>query len=213
MFNKIQEFRRAFGFPVPDEATPLEITEKQYQCRMITDEVVELSEATNLIDQLGEALDIVWLAKSAIAGIGFSEHQYKMAMEILAQANMAKIWPDGKAHFSESGKILKPDGWQKPDYSPCFFLEKDCPEYYQIGGPITPTELDLPFTEKDPMPEGKEGDVLIVLKVYDMPELYYFDPEEKLFTNSGMCLKGFGEAGYKFSRFDRLRYGIFNITT
>jgi len=84
---------------------------------------------------------------------------------------------------------------------------------YAFYNSISPPSLHLPFSEADPLPEGKEGDVLIVLKVYDMPELYYFDPEKNAFTNSGMCLKGFGEAGYKFSRFDGLRYGIFNITT
>lgn len=79
--------------------------------------------------------------------------------------------------------------------------------------PISPPALHLPFTEADPLPEGKEGDVLIVLKPYDMPQLYYFDEDEERFTNSDMRNKGFGEAGYKFSKFERLHYGIFNITT
>ena len=36
--------------------------------------------------------------------------------EIVNNANMAKLFPDGKPRFREGdGKILKPEGWQAPE--------------------------------------------------------------------------------------------------
>lgn len=31
------------------------------------------------------------------------------------QANMNKMWPDGKFHKREDGKVIKPIGWKEPD--------------------------------------------------------------------------------------------------
>lgn len=37
-------------------------------------------------------------------------------LDIVQEANMSKIWPDGTVHYRESdGKILKPDNWIAPE--------------------------------------------------------------------------------------------------
>ena len=36
--------------------------------------------------------------------------------DIVQEANMAKLWADGKPHYrEEDGKIMKPEGWQPPE--------------------------------------------------------------------------------------------------
>ena len=36
-------------------------------------------------------------------------------MDIVQNSNMGKLWPDGKPHFSDSGKVIKPVTWEGPE--------------------------------------------------------------------------------------------------
>ncbi|MNC65161.1 hypothetical protein D3C75_1154270 [compost metagenome] len=36
---------------------------------------------------------------------------------LVHQANMGKIFPDGKPHYNEVGKVIKPDNWER-DHAP-----------------------------------------------------------------------------------------------
>jgi predicted HAD superfamily Cof-like phosphohydrolase len=41
--------------------------------------------------------------------------QPEALFEIVHEANMSKLWPDGKVHVRESdGKVVKPPTWQDP---------------------------------------------------------------------------------------------------
>ena len=34
--------------------------------------------------------------------------------QIVQEANMSKLWPDGKPHYNEDGKTIKPSTWVDP---------------------------------------------------------------------------------------------------
>ena len=34
--------------------------------------------------------------------------------EIVQHANMSKLWEDGKPHYAEDGKTIKPASWEDP---------------------------------------------------------------------------------------------------
>lgn len=33
---------------------------------------------------------------------------------IVQEANMSKLWSDGRPHYNDMGKVIKPQGWQDP---------------------------------------------------------------------------------------------------
>ena len=49
-----------------------------------------------------------------VAAIADSGVPLAQAFHIVHKANLDKVWPDGKIHRNETGKILKPPGWEGP---------------------------------------------------------------------------------------------------
>jgi predicted HAD superfamily Cof-like phosphohydrolase len=76
----------------------------------------------NEIDNFDNAEDV----KSEIDALYFLQHaigrtlremsvtadQFQRCFEAVHEANMQKLWPDGKPHYNESNKVIKPEGWE-----------------------------------------------------------------------------------------------------
>ena len=45
--------------------------------------------------------------------LGVTDKEYQKCFEAVHNANMAKLWPDGKPHYDETGKVKKPEGWSE----------------------------------------------------------------------------------------------------
>ncbi|WP_188187491.1 hypothetical protein [Nonomuraea sp. SYSU D8015] len=63
--------------------------------------------------KLAAALDLLDRAVNRAAFV----HSFPLdaAIRTVHAANLAKVWPDGKIHKREDGKILKPPTWTPPD--------------------------------------------------------------------------------------------------
>lgn len=61
--------------------------------------------------------DIDLLVVSA-GSLVYSTPQFAPAVEAVLKANDDKRFPDGTYHHDANGKIVKPEGWQRPDISP-----------------------------------------------------------------------------------------------
>lgn len=65
--------------------------------------------------QTDSLIDLLYLTYGSLVLSGIDPYEM---FEIVHQANLAKIFPDGKAHFdSETHKVLKPDNWEEK-YAP-----------------------------------------------------------------------------------------------
>lgn len=127
MFNAIKQFMEASG-----QTTDV-INEDQVElyAGLINEEMTEMNEAWFELQEalasgnpdvikgclehlLKEVNDLIWVA----AGFGFSFGlPLKEGMDQVAETNLAKII-DGKVRrHPDTGKVLKPEGWQPPDYS------------------------------------------------------------------------------------------------
>lgn len=127
MFNAIKQFMEASG-----QTTDV-INDDQIElyASLVNEEMSEMSEAwfelRDAIESgnpdvikgclehlLKEVNDLIWVA----AGFGFSFGlPLKEGMDQVAETNLAKII-DGKVRrHPDTGKVLKPEGWQPPDYS------------------------------------------------------------------------------------------------
>lgn len=112
--DRVADFHRAFSVPILETPTiPLERI--NLRINLIKEKWEELQEA--LIDG-----DIVEIA-DALADLEYVIHGTALEFGIPSSAvfqevhrsNMTKIWPDGKVHYREDGKVLKPEGYSKAD--------------------------------------------------------------------------------------------------
>jgi predicted HAD superfamily Cof-like phosphohydrolase len=75
----------------------------------LTFNFIQASTTTIQVARLRDLLD--WtLAQSAIVGANL--HPYFF---VVHDANMAKLWADGKPRYADDGKILKPEGYESPE--------------------------------------------------------------------------------------------------
>jgi hypothetical protein len=122
-YNKIKELYNHLGYVLPDGNINLAKSIRLHRAFLIEDETTEMVNAPNLQNLLHELTDILTLTLGTAAMAGFTANQLQMAMELVTDANMRKTVVDGV--------ITKPEGWQPADLGPCFFLEKDYPEYWK----------------------------------------------------------------------------------
>ena len=70
---------------------------------------------TSLTGQVDALVDVLYLTYGSFALMGVDPEK---VFDIVHDANMGKIFPDGKAHYDPvTHKILKPDGWEEK-YAP-----------------------------------------------------------------------------------------------
>lgn len=108
-FQRVLEFHKAFGAHVADkpELPPQEL--ENMRTALIDEENTELHEALHQKD-IVEVADALTDLLYVIYGFGLScGIDLDKCFAEVHRTNMAKLGPDGK--------ILKPEGWQKPDLS------------------------------------------------------------------------------------------------
>lgn len=123
----------------PDASTKPTMLDKD-QCifirTMVNDELDELDEATTIVDQMDALVDaIVYICDCA------NRHGMNLdpMLEIVHQANMRKVGPNGEVTRREDGKIMKPEGWTGPDEENAALvkMQQEYESFPDIGGPTS----------------------------------------------------------------------------
>jgi Phosphoribosyl-ATP pyrophosphohydrolase len=85
--------------------------------KLVDEEYKEFLGAPDDANKLQEAVDLIWVALGYCITRGWD---VPGAWEELTRANMDKIQLDenGQLKRRADGKILKPENWQKPDFTP-----------------------------------------------------------------------------------------------
>ena len=113
-FEDVKEFHEAFGVPIACEPVLLTPERAKKRASWITEEVQEFLVATDkadIVEQADAMLDILYFTLGTFVEMGISPEEL---FTIVHQANMSKLFPDGKAHYNIDGKIQKPEGWENP---------------------------------------------------------------------------------------------------
>jgi predicted HAD superfamily Cof-like phosphohydrolase len=79
--------------------------------KMVNDELDELEEATTKVDQADALVDAIYYICDCAARHGMN---LDPLFDIVHGANMKKVI-NGKVIRREDGKILKPEGWERPE--------------------------------------------------------------------------------------------------
>jgi predicted HAD superfamily Cof-like phosphohydrolase len=98
-----------------------------------------------LVDQVDALADTNYFTQGTyvIAGV-----DPQPLFDIVQDANMAKLWPDGKPRYYEDGKIKKPDDWVGPEPKLKAEIER------QRGNQIVEEPVvEEPVTEPEESPE------------------------------------------------------------
>lgn len=111
-YQDVHQFHRVFGHPLNHIPTIQPNDRKQARADWLDEEVRELREAVDVVDQADAYLDIIYFAVGGLVEIGVDPNKL---WQIVHNANMSKVQPDGSVKRREDGKIVKPEGWVAPE--------------------------------------------------------------------------------------------------
>ena len=110
-FCMVKDFHRRFGAPSADTPRLLSRDRVQQRSEWMREEIDELNEATDIYDQADAMIDLMYFALGTLVEMGVEPDG---VFDIVHEANMSKLFGDGKPHANEATKIVKPPDWQDP---------------------------------------------------------------------------------------------------
>lgn len=113
-YEEVKKFQKAFGHPYSDKPTLLTYDRALKRYRWLLEEINEFLEASknqDIVEQADAMIDTMYFALGTLVEMGVKPDKL---FYIVQEANMSKLFSDGKPHYNEMGKVIKPDGWQDP---------------------------------------------------------------------------------------------------
>lgn len=113
-YEEVKKFQKAFGHPYSDKPTLLTYERALKRYRWMLEEINEFLEASknqDIVEQADAMIDTMYFALGTLVEMGVKPDKL---FYIVQEANMSKLFSDGKPHYNEMGKVIKPDGWQDP---------------------------------------------------------------------------------------------------
>lgn len=112
-WEKVYQFHQAFSVPYRDRPTLLPSDRVEKRAKWMMEEIQEFQESQTETDQADAMIDLIYLAFGTLVEMGVRPEKL---FEIVHQANMSKLWEDGKPRYrSSDGKVIKPPTWQDPE--------------------------------------------------------------------------------------------------
>lgn len=151
-YEMVADFQRKMGQPVADKPTAMDFERQEQRYYYLAEELGEFLEAIEVVDQADAMIDLIYLAIGTLVEIGVKPENL---FEIVHNANMSKLWPDGKPHMNpETGKIIKPPTFVRPE-------------------PLLKAEIERQASVKTPRKESRK------LSDYLTETTVYLDEEER----------------------------------
>lgn len=118
----VRVFHETFGHLVRNEPMRLPALDRIRRARWMYEEVGEFLDADGLVDQADALLDLLFFVFGTFVEMGV--YDLSEMFNAVYEANMAKLFPDGKPHYAPDGKVIKPEGWQGPEKTISVLLQK-----------------------------------------------------------------------------------------
>ena len=111
-FNQVKEFHKTFNHKISETPVLLPDGEVKNRVEFMREEIQEFIDSKTICDQADAMIDLIYFALGTLVEMGVKP---KEIFDIVHNANMTKIWSDGKVHYREdNGKVIKPPEWQDP---------------------------------------------------------------------------------------------------
>lgn len=111
-WEKVREFHLAFNHPASDSPMLMNAGRAEKRYKWMLEEIDEFLESNTLEDQADAMIDLIYFALGTLVELGIKPERM---FDIVHQANMSKLWEDGKPNFNEDGKVIKPATWEDPE--------------------------------------------------------------------------------------------------
>lgn len=111
-YHAVRRFHKTFNQPAPDMPVRLSEERKAARLKWKQEELDEFKEAQTLEDEVDALIDEIYFCVGSLVEMGVKPDTL---FDIVQNANMSKLWPDGKPRFNEDGKIIKPPYWKAPE--------------------------------------------------------------------------------------------------
>lgn len=112
LMTDVRLFHHTFGHPIGQEPTLLSEECASRRADWLEEEARELREAKTIYEQADAFIDSIYFAIGGLVELGINPSPL---WDLVQQANMAKVWPDGSVRHTEIGKVIKPPEWRAPD--------------------------------------------------------------------------------------------------
>lgn len=113
-FNMVKEFHKTFNHPYSETPKLMDLNRANARYKWMKEEIDEFIDASmdgNLYEQADAMIDVIYFALGTLVELGIKPEKL---FDIVQNANMSKLWEDGKPHYNEIGKVIKPSNWQDP---------------------------------------------------------------------------------------------------
>jgi len=110
-WHMVKQFHNKFGHPVSNVPAMLTQQQAENRYKWMLEEIDEFMEATDVVEQADAMIDLIYFALGTLTMMGIKPEK---PFAIVQQANMAKLWEDGKPRYNSDGKVIKPAGWVDP---------------------------------------------------------------------------------------------------
>ena len=108
----VKEFHQRFDHLVNDAPTLLTDEQRRERYWFMYEELQEFLNSSSVVDQADAMIDLIYFALGTLVNMGVEPDGL---FDIVHEANMSKLWPDGKPRWREGdGKVLKPPTWVDP---------------------------------------------------------------------------------------------------
>lgn len=121
----VKEFQITFNHPTSDYPKCLEFERVNKRYRWMLEELNEFLIADEVVEQADAMIDLIYFALGTMVEMGIKPDDLFI---IVHQANMSKLWEDGKPHYYLDGKVKKPDTWQDPRDNLKSCIKNMCPK-------------------------------------------------------------------------------------
>lgn len=107
----VKEFQEKFGHPVAKYPVYMDSERARKRYDWMLEEINEFLEADEIVEQADAMIDVIYFALGTLVEMGIKPDNL---FKIVQDANMSKLWPDGKPHYNSEGKTIKPPTWVDP---------------------------------------------------------------------------------------------------
>ena len=76
------------------------------------EEIDEFLQSDTIHMDMDAMVDLLYFVIGTTVEMGIDP---SVIFDIVHNANMTKLFPDGKPHYNELNKVIKPEGWREPD--------------------------------------------------------------------------------------------------
>ena len=110
-WESVKDFQIKFGHPVSEVPVMMQADRAKKRYSWMLEEIDEFIAAEDIVEQADAMIDLMYFALGTLVETGVKPDAL---FKIVHNANMSKLWEDGKPHYNAEGKTIKPAGWEDP---------------------------------------------------------------------------------------------------